>query len=291
MHTWMPTSVRVRAGLAGMALALLLGLGMALVPGNVRAAPTAAESPPAPTRAYTPEPGLLVVRVDPYGPAGAAGVVRGDILWAVDGDPVNTVQELRFLLRTLRPGDTVEVSLRHGDEERTVTITLGERRGRTYLGILPLDDLRAGRWLARRGQPGLGTGRPGAAPFPGLPPSRGARILAVVDGGPAAQAGLEAGERVVAMDGRPVATPRDLVEALQDKAPGDLVALEVMALDGSSRTVEVTLDPHPTRPEIPYLGLQFRRAPRGLPELRGDPRPPGVRSPGLSWIPEDDRGL
>ncbi|GEM_PF-5606593 len=270
MYTWTLTSARVRAGLAGMALALLLGLGMALAPGNARAAPTAEESPPPSKRAYTPEPGLLVVRVDPQGPAGAAGVVRGDILWAVDGDPVNTVQELRFLLRTFQPGDTVEVSLRRGDEERSVTVTLGERRGRAYLGILPLDDLRVGRWLARRGRPGPGGPQgPRAFPFPGHPPGRGVRILAVVEAGPAAQAGLEPGERVVAMDGRPVAAPRDLVEALRDKAPGDVVALEVLALDGSSRTVEVTLGAHPDRPGLPYLGLQLRRAHPGVPGLRG----------------------
>ncbi len=284
MHTWMPTSVRLRTALAGMALALILGVGLLLMPGNVRAAPLAEADSPASRRAYTPEPGLLVVRVEPDGPAAAAGIARGDILVAVNGDPVNTVQELRFLLRTFQPGDTVEIGLRHGDEERTVTVTLGERRGRAYLGILPMDDLRAGRWLARRGRPGQGLRSPRAMPFPGRPPGRGARIVAVVDAGPAAQAGLAPGDTVVAVDGQRVTTPRALIDALRDRAPGDVVALEVRAPDGSSRTVEVTLGEHPDRPGTPYLGVRIRRYPWGFPGRRGGPGQP------MESIPDPGNG-
>jgi serine protease Do len=53
------------------------------------------------------------------------------------------------------------------------------------------------------------------------------RIRQVIEGSPAEQAGLKAGDIVVKFDGREVASYEDLVAQIQKKKPGDAVSLEV----------------------------------------------------------------
>ena len=65
--------------LATMAAALLMAFGgvAAQAAGSVHSAPAQQQ--------VNQEPGLVIVSVDPNGPAAAAGVKRGDILLEVDG--------------------------------------------------------------------------------------------------------------------------------------------------------------------------------------------------------------
>lgn len=71
--------------------------------------------------------GVAVERVTPGGPAEDAGVRTGDVIRRVDGQRVETIEELRDALRAL-PADleAYELELRRGDRTRTVDV---ERRG------------------------------------------------------------------------------------------------------------------------------------------------------------------
>ncbi len=87
--------------------------------------------------------GLLVIEVVPGGPADQAGirggdrVVRlgnarillgGDIITAINGEPIADFQELTVYLETrTRVGDTIEVAIIRDREERNVQVTLDER--------------------------------------------------------------------------------------------------------------------------------------------------------------------
>lgn len=285
--------------LTALALIGALVLGLVMTTGAAQAAPVAQEETPTTpnTDTYTPEPGLLVLRVAPDSPAATAGIVRGDIILAVNGDPVNTMAEATFLLRTLQPGDTVTLTVRHGDEERTVEVTLGDRNGRAYLGVLAIDDLHVGWGFGRQGHQGRRAlprgfrGGPERMPFHGfgMPYFRapgqaavGAVVVDVVADSPAAAAALQPGDVITAVDEQPIRTAQDLVEAVRSKAPGDTVTLEVTGRDGTTRTVEVTLGEHPDDPEMPYLGVQVTSGPMGFP-FRGGP---GMR--GWPWGNQDD---
>lgn len=68
----------------------------------------------------------------------------------------------------------------------------------------------------------------------------GAVIFSVVPNSPAAQAGLRAGDVVVAADGRAVAGKDDIRAAIQARQPGDTMTLEVVR-DGRTLTVTATL--------------------------------------------------
>jgi S1-C subfamily serine protease len=75
----------------------------------------------------------------------------------------------------------------------------------------------------------------------GLDPStRGVRVTEVYEGGPAARAGLEPGDVIVALDGAPIRSAQALTRALARLDPGDRIELELIDTVGPRRA-QVTL--------------------------------------------------
>lgn len=71
--------------------------------------------------------GLLIVRVDQDTPAGKAGLLLGDVLVALDGQPVKDIDDLQTLLTGDRVGRAVPVEVIRGGTLQTVQVTVGER--------------------------------------------------------------------------------------------------------------------------------------------------------------------
>ena len=69
---------------------------------------------------------------------------------------------------------------------------------------------------------------------------QGVVVASVVPDGPAARGGLEAGDVIVELGGRPIAHMPDLVLALRARSPGDRVDATVVR-SGGTTTLEVTL--------------------------------------------------
>jgi putative serine protease PepD len=72
----------------------------------------------------------------------------------------------------------------------------------------------------------------------------GALIQDVTANSPAAKAGLQAGDLVVALDGQAVTSQDDLISRIRNHKPGDRVALKVVR-DGREQTVTATLTDRP----------------------------------------------
>jgi S1-C subfamily serine protease len=69
--------------------------------------------------------GVLVVSAKD--PASSAGIRHGDLITAVDGKPVLTVDELFAVLGKHQPGDEVALTISRGSSVRTVSVTLAPR--------------------------------------------------------------------------------------------------------------------------------------------------------------------
>jgi S1-C subfamily serine protease len=78
----------------------------------------------------------------------------------------------------------------------------------------------------------------------GLDQARGVVVLEVVQGGPAAQAGLEPGDVITRMDDAPIETVEDLFGELRQRKPGSQARLTLIR-DGRSQEATVTLADRP----------------------------------------------
>lgn len=67
--------------------------------------------------------------VTPGGPGDRAGIRPGDVIVAADGRPVHDGDELVVVIRSHRPGDTVELTVERGSARRTVRVELGGASG------------------------------------------------------------------------------------------------------------------------------------------------------------------
>jgi putative serine protease PepD len=75
--------------------------------------------------------------------------------------------------------------------------------------------------------------------------SGGAVVVAVEQGSPAQQAGIEPGDQITAVAGKRVGSAADLAAALAGLAPHQKVSVTIVTPNGSRRTVHVTLGQYP----------------------------------------------
>jgi putative serine protease PepD len=75
-------------------------------------------------------------------------------------------------------------------------------------------------------------------------PNGGVQVADTTSGGPAARAGVQAGDTVTKVDGETVRTPDEVAQAIEDNQPGDKVDVTVER-NGSEHTVGVTLGQRP----------------------------------------------
>ena len=70
--------------------------------------------------------GALVEKVEPGGPADAAGIRRGDVVIAAGSEDVRSSGDLVSALRDYQPGDTVRLTILRNDEKVTLQANLAE---------------------------------------------------------------------------------------------------------------------------------------------------------------------
>ncbi len=72
-------------------------------------------------------PGVRVSGTTPDSPAAKAGLLEGDILTSIAGKAVANLQGFSDILRTLTPGQTVDVVIQRSGKEIRLSVTLAER--------------------------------------------------------------------------------------------------------------------------------------------------------------------
>jgi S1-C subfamily serine protease len=73
------------------------------------------------------ETGLLLISVEADGPAGRGGLLLGDTIVALEGQPVRHMDDLLALLSSDQVGVTVPVRIVRGGQVQEVAVTIGER--------------------------------------------------------------------------------------------------------------------------------------------------------------------
>jgi serine protease Do len=178
-----------------------------------------------------PKPdGALIANVAPGKAAAKAGLKSGDVVTEVDGQPVVRSGELSTLIGLSSPGETVALKVWRDKAWRTVNVKLESidesPREVAKADTSDSDDARLG--LALRP---LNRAEQQRAP--------GVQGLVVENAdGPAARAGVEAGDLLVAINGKPVQSMEQVREALAGKPKR--IALLVQR-DGEQIFVPVSL--------------------------------------------------
>lgn len=73
------------------------------------------------------ETALLVLGVEPGGPSEQGGLMIGDLLVSLGGDPLRDTDDLRRALRDERVGQSVSAQVVRGGEARSLALVVGER--------------------------------------------------------------------------------------------------------------------------------------------------------------------
>jgi serine protease Do len=184
--------------------------------------------------------GALVAGVEPNTPAQQAGLQPGDVIRALNGEPVKTPRDLAVAVAGTAPGDTAHLDVTRDGHDRTVDV---------HVGQLPSEQQMAenGRHHAEeQGRLGVALGAisPDVASQLNLPEgTQGAVVTEVQPGSPAEQAGIEAGDVIVGVGTHTVTNPSQAASAIRNaEHNGDgTVALRIIH-DGQSAFVAVNVD-------------------------------------------------
>jgi len=188
--------------------------------------------------------GAVVADVQPNSPAAKAGLENGDVITAVNGQPIDDANRLTFSIGAIPPGTKFDVDLLREGKSETVTVTASERPS----NIARTRDGRGGRnadpeELAPTDEGVLN----GVAVNDLTPPVRsqlnlparlkGAVITNVEADSAAAKAGLRAGDVILEINRQPVTSAQDAVD-LSIKAESRKTLLRVFSR-GSTNFVVV----------------------------------------------------
>jgi serine protease Do len=147
--------------------------------------------------------GALISSVTAGGPGEKAGLQPGDVILTFNGQPIADAAELPPLVGGVMPGSTVNLKVWRKGGEHDVHVKLG--------------DAAAGTQLATASDTEAGKARLGLAVRPLTPQERSQAnvtggLVVENSSGPAAKAGIESGDIVLALNGEPITSATQLRE-------------------------------------------------------------------------------
>jgi S1-C subfamily serine protease len=212
----------------------------------------------------TAQRGVVVMDVEPDGPAAKAGLKENDVISQYDGQVVEGTVQFRRLVRETPTGRTVALVILRNGAAQNISAELGERSAffekrmkgkmRDFDNALafsmPNQDFTLAMPPVDTRMPSLGisaedlSGQLGT--YFGAPDGTGILIREVRSGTAAAKAGLQAGDVIVKVDGKPVRTLADLRVVLRDKSDQKSVGLGIIR-KAAEMSVTVGIErPQPT---------------------------------------------
>jgi len=184
--------------------------------------------------------GALVAEPQANGPAAKAGIESGDVITAVNGDPVKDARELARTIGGLAPGNAVKLNVLHKGQDKVVNLTLGQLPNTIEAKA---DNDNEDKGSATRGTdvPKLGLTVAPANSVAGAG-KEGVVITEVDPKSAAAERGFKEGDVILEVAGKNVTNAGDVREAINAaRADNKNSVLMRIKSGGSSRFVAVPL--------------------------------------------------
>jgi serine protease Do len=159
--------------------------------------------------------GALVSRVEPDSPAAKAGLKEGDVILEFNGKPIAKSNDLPAAVAQVTPGARAPLKVWRGKSETSFEVVVGELRSE-HVAQAPSETSKP------QGKLGVAV-RPLSNEEARALQSDGGLVVQQASG-PAAKAGLRAGDVIVAVNGQPTRTVDELRKQVND-ARGKLAVL------------------------------------------------------------------
>jgi serine protease Do len=150
--------------------------------------------------------GALVAEPQAGSPAAKAGVKSGDVIVAVDGNPIKDARELAQKIATLSPGSSIRLDVIRDGSLQTITVTLAQvpNQQQAQAGSERPDSSQAAPRLGLSLAPAKAAGAG----------DQGVVVTDVDPNGPAADRGIQQGDLILNVGGAAVSTPADVQKQL-----------------------------------------------------------------------------
>lgn len=172
--------------------------------------------------------GALISEPQPDSPAGEAGMKAGDVILAVDGEPIDDPKDLARRIANVDPGSNAEITLWRGGRQDNVSVKIGTLKedARAVIDV-PQDKSLDGERLEEFGMT--------VAPADG---GSGLVVTGVEPDGMAAERGIREGDVIVAVNNTDVGSAEDIAMAVKAAVDsGRKAVLFQLNQDDSSRFV------------------------------------------------------
>ncbi|MDO6966797.1 Do family serine endopeptidase [Rhizobium alvei] len=155
--------------------------------------------------------GALVNQPQEDSPGAKAGIKEGDVITAVDGDPIKGPKELARKIGNLEPGKVVELSVWRDGKSQSIKVTLGTLPDQpTMASADPQSGDNQGEAPTEQTLDNLGIA---VAP---AEDGKGVQITSVDPSSDAADKGLKSGEKITSVNNQTVNSGDDIVKVLAD---------------------------------------------------------------------------
>ena len=207
------------------------------------------------------ERGVEVTMVDQDAPAGKAGIKEQDVILTLNGGDVQSVEQLRRMIREIPPGRAVTLGISRGGQPMTVKVELADRKknftynfgpkGKEFkfnmptmpvMPVMPDMDLPVSIVVVHSSaRSGLMVENltPQLGDFFGAKSGQGVLVRSVEKGSSADKAGFRAGDVIVKINGESIRDSGDFSHALRSRK--DNTASISVIRDKKEQTITITL--------------------------------------------------
>jgi serine protease Do len=184
--------------------------------------------------------GALVAEPQANGPAAKAGIESGDVITAVNGEPIKDARELARTIGGFAPGTAVKLNVLHKGSDKVVDLTLGQLPN-TLEAKADDDNSDSGKSARGTDVPKLGMTVAPSASVAGAG-KEGVVVTEVDPKSAAAERGFKEGDVILEVGGKTVASAADVRDAI-NAARNDSKNSVLMRVKsgGQSRFVAVPL--------------------------------------------------